>query len=132
MAVTENGKRRFDKLLTFEAKDGLVWEIGPIELKRPGGALPEKKLLYQASRKLAARILSALDALPAGNAAVEAAVATCKATLGDMATYMDLVRPMKPGLRGKDGALEFRVAVAAGTPVGTSTAELMVVPRKEA
>lgn len=128
---TENGRRTTVSLFTFTAGEGLVWEIGPIALKR-ANAPPEKKLLYQASRTLAAKIVDALDERSGDpNAAVRAAVERCKAHLQEMETYMALVRPMKPGPRGKDNAIEFRTAAPASAAAGSSQSDLVIVPHKD-
>lgn len=110
IAVTTAGRTTFEKVMEFPASDGLVWEIGPVELRKADGR-SEKVHLYQGSRKLAKRMTQALDAVPAGNAALRAAADDCRALLNDMGTYMDLMRPMKAGTRGKRGCVDFKKAL---------------------
>lgn len=84
--------------------------MGPVRLRKPDGKL-EASHLYQGSRKLAKRIIVALDAVPADEANKREAADRCRALLREMDNYMDLMRPMKPGARGRDGCILFRKAV---------------------
>ena len=130
ITLVENGSRKTELLQAFKAGEGLLWEIGPVTLKRPN-ANAEEKLLYQASRGLADQIGVALAALqaPVGSARAEA-VLRCQATLGEMDNLIAFVRPMKAGRRGKDGVIEFKAAAVPGA-AGTSQAEIVIIPHKD-
>jgi len=130
MSVVENGRRKTELLLSFKAGEGLLWEIGPVTLRRPN-ANAEEKLLYQASRGLADKIAAALAELQAAEGdSRRDAVNRCQATLGEMDNLIALVRPMKVGRRGKDGAIEFKAAANPGVG-GASQAEILIVPHKD-
>lgn len=110
ISVTRGGKTSFEQVTDFAAAEGLVWEMGPVKLRKPDGKL-DPSHLYQGSRKLAKRIIAALDAVPADQADLRAAADQCRTQLADMGTYMDIMRPMKAGLRGRDNCIEFKKAV---------------------
>lgn len=110
ISVTQGGKTTFEEIAEFAASEGLVWEMGPVKLRRADGKL-DPSHLYQGSRKLAQRIIAALDAVPAEQVDLRAAADHGRAQLADMSTYMDLMRPMKAGPRGRDNCIEFRKAV---------------------
>ncbi|MBD8640245.1 hypothetical protein [Sphingomonas sp. CFBP 13733] len=126
IAVTVGGSTKFEKVMEFTASEGLVWEIGPVELRKPDGR-PEKAHLYQGSRKLAKRMTAALDAVPAEQVALRAAAESCRALLADMDTYMDLMRPMKSGQRGQAGSVEFKKALLRANEKGASSKAKIVV-----
>lgn len=110
ISLTQGGKTTFEEVAEFTAAEGLVWEMGPVKLRKPDGK-PDPSHLYQGSRKLAKRIIAALEAIPAEQAGLRAAADAARAHLAEMPTYMDIMRPMKPGARGRDGCIEFRKAV---------------------
>lgn len=110
IAVTKDGRTNFEELAEFAATEGLVWEMGPVKFRRADGR-PESAHLYQGSRKLAQRIIAELDAVPAEQAELRAAADHCRSQLIDMGTYMDIMRPMKAGPRGRDGCVEFKKAI---------------------
>lgn len=130
IAVEESGKRRFEKVGDFDADAGLIWEIGPITARKPDGK-SETKLLYQASRKFAPRVLEFLAKLDLTKVPIADAAAKAQAAFNDMTTLMDVVRPMKPGPRGKDGIVEFKTAGERNaTP--SSKSRIVVQPFLEA
>lgn len=110
ISVTQGGKTTFEPVAEFTAADGLVWEMGPVKLRKPDGK-PDPSHLYQGSRKLAKRIIAELDAVPAAQAELRAAADQCRAQLNDIGTYMDIMRPMKAGPRGQDDCIEFKKAI---------------------
>jgi hypothetical protein len=127
IAVTSGGRTTFEPVLEFTAAEGLVWEIGPVELRKPDGKA-EKAHLYQGSRKLAKRLTAALQAVPADPPAIRAAAEGCRALLGDMGVYMDLMKPMRYGARGQGGVLDFKKALLRVNEKATrSDARIVVV-----
>ncbi|MGY4395384.1 hypothetical protein ACVWZA_000545 [Sphingomonas sp. UYAg733] len=135
ISVTNGAKVMFEQVAEFPASDGVVWEMGPVKLRKADGKL-DPSHLYQGSRKLAQRLTTALQAVPAGDIALRSAADRCGELLKDMGTYMDLMRPMKAGTRGLDACVEFKKAVLrANEPAIKSTASIVIVsyqePRKE-
>jgi hypothetical protein len=126
IAATAGGKTAFEEVMEFSASDGLVWEIGPVELRKADGR-SEKAHLYQGSRKLAKRMTAALDAVPAEQVALRTAADDCRALLKDMSTYMDLMRPMKSGNRGAGGCVDFKKALLRVNEKKVSSNAMMVV-----
>jgi len=119
MAVTQNGSRRFEPVIDFKAADGLVWELGPVTLNRNDGK-SQQVHLYQGSRKLAQRTTAALANVPAQPEPQKAAAERCLELLGDMDTYMDLLRPMKAGNRGTGDRVDFKKAGPRSAQAPTS------------
>lgn len=131
IAVTNLGRTTFEEVTNFPASEGLVWEIGPVRLRKPDGKM-EASHLYQGSRKLAKRIMAALEAVPAGPAPMREAADRCRDLLKDMGTYMDLMRPMKSGQRGQAGSVDFKKAVLkVNEKAAKSDASIVVVTYQE-
>ena len=131
IAVTAGGRTTFEEVTEFPASDGVAWEIGPVRLRKTDGKL-ESSHLYQGSRKLAKRIIAALDAVPAGEVPLREAADRCRVLMGDMDTYMDLMRPMKPGIRGRDGCVDFKKAILkVNERVPRTDARIVVVTYNE-
>jgi len=127
ISVSNGGRTTFEPVLEFTASEGLVWEMGPIELRKADGR-PDRAHLYQGSRKLAKRMTAALDAVPGDQQALRTAAQRCRSLLNDMDLYMDLMRPMKYGPRGEGGCLDFKKALLRVNEKPTkSDAKIVVV-----
>jgi hypothetical protein len=108
----------YKEVLSFTAADELLWEFGKIKLAQiKDGKLKDGDpvLMHQASRKLIEKLDSALRAIPADAAEMRQAADIAQRLLLDMTVYMSLMRPIKPGARGGETAVEVFQPAEVGT-----------------
>ena len=107
IAVVKAKGRQFESVMSFSSRDRFVWEIGPVQLTRPNGR-SVKKCVYQVSRQFLDKLADVLSHLPSEKPNLAESAKRSAKHLEDMQTYMELARPMPPGVRGKGGVVEFK------------------------
>lgn len=131
----EGKKAVYDELTRFSVEDELLWEFGEFKLaERKGGQLKEGKavLMYQGTRLLIERVRTVLDRIPADPEEQRTAADEAGTILVDMAAYMSIMRPMKPGVRGGENGVEIlAVATSEGdhkSRLGNAKGAIVIIP----
>jgi hypothetical protein len=129
----EGKKARYEEVLSLTAADELLWEFGRIKLKqiKDGKVTEDPVLMHQASRKLIEKLGGALRDIPAAPAERRQAADLAQQLLLDMTVYMSLMRPMKPGARGGDAAVEVLPVTAVADlkgRLGNAKATIVICP----
>ena len=105
--VMKGKSQEFKCVMCFSSTDKFIWEIGPVVVKGSS----KETYVYQASREFIHRLTDELSDLQNKNSILAGCVAKSIDRLQNMQTYMDLVRPMVYGFRGKDKWVEIKKAV---------------------
>ena len=120
----ERGRKQYRCVMKFTFEERFVWEMGPV---RDVGNRKEK-YVYQASQKFVRKLTTVLDGLGEENTSWGESAKRSAANLKIMQTYMDLLKPMFPGVRGVDGVVEFKKAMKRKDKLNKSSgANLQIV-----
>lgn len=123
IAVGDGGRKKYKSVMSFGHSDGFVWEIGPIRVRGKS----RQTYVYQSSRQFLSRIHDALQRFEKDNPEWSESVRRSLDHLNNMRTYMDLVRPIPPGIRGEGNAVDVKKAVLRSKKELRSSADLLIV-----
>ena len=123
--VQKAGKKRYKSVMDFSSEDRYVWEIGPVLVTRPNKR-PEKKSVYQTSRKFINELNANLHKLHSDPDLTDAAKLN-SGHLKNMHTYMDLLRPMIPGPRGENDVVDVKKVTKRDNKNIRSQADLLIL-----
>lgn len=126
IAVVNGAGRMFESVMNFASSDKFVWEIGPVRITRPNGK-QERKCVYQATHQFVNKLSKILELLPSDSPNLKKSAEHCSRLLGDLETYMDLVRPMESGTRGVNESVEFRQVKQGSSRNRKTKADLIIV-----
>ena len=105
VSVGTGQQRRQIKVMSFARDDEYLWEIGPV---RKNLRSTSTAYFYQVSRQFLKSLLSTLREPQDEDTQVAQAYRNAADRLGDLRTFLALVRPLRPGRRGASQAVEIK------------------------
>jgi len=125
VAIGDGGGRRYESVVSFSHSDEFVWEIGPVRIVTGGKA--KATYVYQTSRQFVAKLGEELLRLLEQHVDWADSIRRSMNHLNDMTTYMALVRPIPPGVRGQGNSVEIKKAVERSKRRLNSNADLLIL-----
>ena len=92
----------------------------------PTNGKTDMRYVYQASLSLSTSCLMSWNNSQSKDPFEESAESSAR-KLQDIQTYMDLIKPIEPGLRGANGAVEFKKSVSRCNVNLNSSSDLLIV-----
>ena len=120
--IMHKRSKEFKRVMCFSSTDEFIWEIGPVVVKGSS----RENYLYQVSRKFIGALTDKLSCLQKENSNLANCIAKSIEHLQNMQTYMDLLRPMAPGIRGEGEGVEIKKAVKRSNGNFKSPAGLLI------
>lgn len=126
IAVQRGGKRKHEHVMNFSVDECLLWEMGPVRLTKPDGK-KELAHVYQGTREFVRKLPVALENFVVDDEARRASADVAGEHLRNMGTCNAILKPSRLGIRGLNGAVEFKKMPNKANAKISSQADILIL-----
>ena len=126
IAVQRGGKKNHERMINFSVDACFLWEMGPVRLTKADGK-KEMVHVYQGTRKLVKKMMSALEKFAVEDEGRRTSANAAREHLRNMGTCNAILKPRRLGIRGLNGAIEFRKMPKKANTKVKSNADILIL-----